>query len=149
MKLYANSREDGFTYIEVLTALLILSLSSLVLWSGLTQAISLVEKIHRKNKEIQEIALLEYYLRDEVGRFGPSYWDMDNSEDYTGLSKLDDNLVLESDLGKRYFTSLELLEQNAVSNGVSFLIHTKSGRTVELLCRYGRFSLKGVEPVEE
>ncbi len=69
-----KSPEAGFSFVEVLVALLLASALGLVLWSGLAGAQGLVRKTIQRASQSVKILQLDTALRQAVGRVRVPFW---------------------------------------------------------------------------
>ncbi len=66
--------EDGFTLIEVMLALTIVSLLGIMIWQGLTKTGKLIEKIYFSSSTTLKIMEMEKYLRRMSGKIVVPFW---------------------------------------------------------------------------
>lgn len=138
-----RGNDDGYTFVEVLAALAILSLSGFIVWSGLSGGIRAVETIQNRNRVTSEIALLEYSFRGEIGKLGPSFWEREYGDEYRGLYEIDGKLILETDSGKLVFPHLRLLEMDQTDRGVTITLSAGNAGDLAIRAAYGTFPLGG------
>ena len=72
---YLNSKkEDGFTIIEVLVAMTIMSILGITMWMGFSAAVSLIHTVPESSRLIQEIIALDSILREYISRVRVPFW---------------------------------------------------------------------------
>ncbi len=104
-RLNAPRSDRGFTFIEVLVSLTILSLISLVVWAGLRNARTLIERISYKGSATAKVVQLDTFLRSSCLKVRPPFWltalEVQSSEDRLSIpyyeGEPDRHLVLEVD----------------------------------------------------
>jgi prepilin-type N-terminal cleavage/methylation domain-containing protein len=97
--------DRGFTFIEVLISLTILSLISLVVWGGLRNARTLIERISYRGSATAKVVQLDSFLRSSCLKVRPPFWlaalEVQSSEDRLSIpyyeGEPDRHLVLEVD----------------------------------------------------
>jgi prepilin-type N-terminal cleavage/methylation domain-containing protein len=70
-----NHREDGFTFIELIVAMTIMSIIGVSMWIGFTAAVKLVHRIPESTEMMQEFLGLDNLLREHVGRIKIPFWE--------------------------------------------------------------------------
>lgn len=135
--------EDGFTFVEVLAALAIISLSAFLLGSALRGGMAAVEKIQNRNDVAAEISRLEFLFREEIGKLGPAWWEEEYGETYQNLYEKDGVLCLVADDSIFTFRHLKLenLEQSKL--GITAALETDKGMHLEIKALYGSFAVTG------
>jgi prepilin-type N-terminal cleavage/methylation domain-containing protein len=73
----SSQNERGFTFIEILVSLLLLSLLGLVIWNGLSRGEGLVLRTFQAAADSVKILQLDTGLRDAAGRVRVPYWEGD------------------------------------------------------------------------
>jgi prepilin-type N-terminal cleavage/methylation domain-containing protein len=70
-----NHREDGFTFMEVIVAMAIMSLIGVSMWLGFTAAVKLIHRIPESTQMMQEFLGLDNMLREHVSRISIPFWE--------------------------------------------------------------------------
>jgi len=70
-----HSSEGGFTFVEILVSLLLVSVLGLVIWSGLARGENLVRRTFRGTADAVRILQLDTALRKAAGRVVVPYWE--------------------------------------------------------------------------
>jgi len=138
-----SDSEEGFTFIEILTALAILSLTGFLVWTGLSNGMAYIEKLSLRNREVSEMARLEYLFREEINRLGPSYWEAGISEEYKGVYQSEGILYLETDQGAIPFYLIDLIELKQTERAVELCLQTESEREITIKAPFGKLPLVG------
>ncbi|MBN2658740.1 MAG: hypothetical protein JXR86_16915 [Spirochaetales bacterium] len=139
-----SGSEEGYTFVEVLAALAILSLSGFLIWTGLSAGLAFLDKLAARNREISEIALFEYLLRTEAYKIGPAYWERDIPEDACGgVFEDDGRLFLKTDQGDIPFFTLHLIEIGNSRSEIRLKIKTDRDFELDINANYGKFPLIG------
>ena len=99
------SSDGGFTFVEILVSLLLVSLLGLVIWSGLARGENLVRRTSRGTADAVRILQLDTALRKAAGRVRVPYWEtgpqVEAGEDFLRVSWLDGQAQLYLSLGRR------------------------------------------------
>ena len=74
---FRNERlsDGGFTFVEILVSLLLVSVLGLVIWSGLDRGENLVRRTFRGTADAVRILQLDTALRKAAGRVRVPYWE--------------------------------------------------------------------------
>ncbi len=89
-EVFLRSLEEGFTYLEVLAAISIISFSGFIIWNGVNGAINATGKVLEKSRVTTELTLFEYNIRNAVKELKIAYWD--NEIDVEKLEELTDKI---------------------------------------------------------
>ena len=81
--------EDGFTFIEIMIALIITSLLGIVIWQGLARGSSLIEKISMSSSETVKVLQMEESIRTVTSKVIIPFW-----EDAIKIEEEDDKLSI-------------------------------------------------------
>ncbi|MDA3810810.1 MAG: hypothetical protein PF518_10860 [Spirochaetaceae bacterium] len=137
------SEQDGFTYIEVIVALFIISFSAFILWGGLSGALKASEKIFIRAKRNNELTQLEYQFRTIVNFWDVDYWD--KSIDLIELEIYQKENLLFLKFSEEVFTYryLQFVSFNFSDKFVELIISDDSGIETTLHASYGSFVLDG------
>lgn len=135
-----TSAEAGFTFIEVLVAMAVLSLSGFILWTGLDGAMKSIEKIHNRNNIVSEISRFEYLFRTEINRLGPAYWET-GIDDYSGLYMMSNSLCLDTGHEKNLFYNIDLETLELKDSGIEVVLSSLEWKEIRVFANFGSFSL--------
>lgn len=69
-----SKSDKGFTYIEMMVALIILSLAGVLVWQGISAAGKLLDKISARSSETMRLMQTEETVRELVGRIKIPFW---------------------------------------------------------------------------
>ena len=141
VRLYSN--QDGFTFLEVLVAIAIMSISSFAIWNGVHGGLNVLEKIVIKSRITADLALFEKLFRDSINDISTPYW----VDEYTlaDLSLYNENEILTFELHdiKHQFKSLTLVEIEEQEHGMQVRLKTERDSIILVYARYGSFHLSG------
>ncbi|MBB6478492.1 prepilin-type N-terminal cleavage/methylation domain-containing protein [Spirochaeta isovalerica] len=139
----ALSNDDGYTFVEVLVAIAIISLSGFVLWAGISRGMSFAEKIRIRNRENSEIAFFEYLFREEIGKIGLPYYES-GFEEYDGVFQEENLLIIERGAEKISFLNLSFADLKQTESYAEIHLHTVSGKDIMIKAPYGKYPLSGI-----
>jgi len=132
LKLSSPSQNDGFTYIEVITAIIILSLSGFIVWSGISLAGKALESTINSIRTNNEISVLEYDFRQAVNSIQVQYWK--GERDSAELNCFHDKILVYNTL---VFHSLHFY-----GTGAELKVLTKAGREIVIFEKWGSYYLE-------
>lgn len=135
------NREEGFTYFEVIIALLIVSIISYTLWGNLSSFFKAIESVREKNESLNQLVEFEYWFRKEINQSGPEFWKKDFDFQFNGIEDSGDNLHLETADGIFLFDSLQLIDLESDEESVKVIILYGNKDQVLIEERWGSFSL--------
>ena len=69
-----KSSQDGFTLIEVLIAMFIMSILGMTVWMGFAVAVNLIHTVPQSTKLMQEFITLDSVLREYMSRVRLPFW---------------------------------------------------------------------------
>lgn len=143
LKERSHSDQDGFTYLEVLVAIAIISISSFAVWNGIHGGLNAIEKIIIKSRITAELVLFEHLFRDAVNEIKTPYWENENTSFEFSIHKKNDVLIFDIHEVKHQFKYISLLEMNEQESGIEIRLETGKDSSVTLYARYGTFLLQG------
>ena len=71
----SSRNEQGFTFVEILVSMLLLSVLGLVIWSALARGQGLVQRTFQGTLEAVRVLQLDTGLRKAAGRVRVPYWE--------------------------------------------------------------------------
>lgn len=87
---YRSSKkpEDGFTFMEVLVAMTIMSILGATVWIGFAAAVNLIKSVPVSVDMVQSYIALDSIVREYMSRVKPPFWqpELDYYMDYTSMS---------------------------------------------------------------
>jgi len=143
LKQFCHTDEDGFTYIEVITAIFIISISSFVIWSGFQGAMRAVDKILLTSRIDNELILLEYEFRKAVGSINTDYWKKEINSENLDISQEDELLILKIGQQFHYYNYLSLIDFAKAETGAELIVSDENNREITLKANWGSFILDG------
>ena len=125
--------QNGFTFIEVLVAIAIMSFSAFVIWNGLSGVMATGEKTLKKSGSISELALFEYSFRVSVNKINIPYWEKSISSDFL--------TEFQNELENYSFKYLNIKSFQASEKVMTVILVSDDFIEVEITANYGSFPL--------
>jgi hypothetical protein len=133
--------EEGYTYLEVIAAICILSISTYLLLSGMNLTVRAADKVMKHGRISKELLLFEYYFRRSVNHIECEYWNRGIALDDFYLFQEDDSLFLDYRKERFQFFNLTLESMNVLDKGIEVIIMS-GGKSHYIFARFGFFCLK-------
>ncbi|MBN2534025.1 MAG: prepilin-type N-terminal cleavage/methylation domain-containing protein [Spirochaetales bacterium] len=70
----SKKKHDGFTLMEVLVAMTIMSILGFTVWMGFAVAVNLIHAVPQTIELMQEFIALDSILREHISRVKPPFW---------------------------------------------------------------------------
>ncbi len=120
--------EDGFTFVEVIVAIAIISITGFILWSGLNGIYETVLKVYKNSRITGELRQLEFLFRKNVDEIEIPYWDssFEPESDFIFTSQFS-------------YLTLDSIEND--KNGMEIKVITADGEIFSIYALYGSFVL--------
>lgn len=134
--------DDGFTFIEVIVAIAIISFSSFILWSGISGTFNTVSKVYNRSRISGELGHFEFLLRKEVNEIEIPYWNSSFDPQADFLFTEDEKLFFQNEQFTYQFSYLTLDSLEMKGDGVEVQVQTASGETHSIFALYGSFPMK-------
>lgn len=137
------SRQEGFTYIEVLVALAIISLSGYVIWMGFSSGLQALEKIYEKSRVSAELVIFERLFRREVNKLCVPYWEKEGDYGELLISNEVDFLSFNIDGKIHRFSYITMKELKMLEKGIEIDLQLRGDGAITLFQRFGSFPITG------
>lgn len=141
MNRFEFSKEEGFTYIEVIAAIFIVSLLAFVLWNGVSIAFNVIDKSYTSAKVNNELGALEYRFRTLVNSIEYNYWENEPHREAFMFSNRDNQMTFKYKEELYSFEYLEFLSIDYTENRAILIIRADKGTNIEIAALWGSFVL--------
>lgn len=141
LKRTSSPSDEGFTFIEVLVAIAIISFSGFIIWSGISGTFETVLKVYHSSRISGELRQLEYLFRKNVNEMEIPYWDSSFEYEAGFFVTAEDKLHIQSDNFTYQFSFLTMDSLDIGESGMELNVSTPEGESFSLLAQYGSFAL--------
>lgn len=143
MKKTSLLSDEGFTFIEVIVAIAILSFSGFIIWSGISGTFDTVLKVYNKSRITGELRELEYLFRANVNDIQVPYWESTFEPVADFIITKDDNLCIQRENLNYQFSFLTVDNLEIVEDGMEITVKTTVGESHSIFALYSTFPLMG------
>lgn len=138
-----NPGEAGFTLIEVIVALFILSLSSFVLLDGFSIALKVFDKTNQTARINNDLATVEFRFRKLVNSAAFPYWENEINGNVFNVKNENEKMILGLNDELYTFKHLEFVSIVYSDKGSKLTLQTGKGEDIEISAKWGSYTMKG------